>query len=183
MAILTRATMRAFFLAAFMLPLGLLADGQVGLSEQELKAAALNQVVHFARWPADVFPDASSPLVIGIYGEDPFGSLMDDLVQGETASGHPIKIVRCFTLDAASACHVVFVRSNDKRMADRVIRLLGTRSILTVCDDESVTEGGAIVGLTVRNNRIHLLVNLEAARRAKVTLSSKLLRLAEIVKK
>jgi len=159
------------------------ADGHGGLSEQELKAAALNQVVHFTRWPVGTFADADSALVIGIFGEDPFGNLIDELVQGEVASGHPVKVVRCFTPEAAAACHVVYVVDAGLRSTDRLLHYLSDRSILTVSGDEAFVERGGIICLTVRSSRIRILVNLEAAKRANVTLSSKLLRLAEIVKK
>lgn len=159
------------------------ADAHTGLSEQELKAAALNQVVHFARWPSAAFSDPSSPLVIGIFGEDPFGSLIDELVRGEVVSGHPIKVVRCFTPEAAAACHAVYVSDPEHRSTERLIRTLADRSVLLVGDDEDFVERGGTVCLAVRNNRIRILVNLDSARRSNVTLSSKLLRLAEIVKK
>lgn len=159
------------------------AEGHGGLSEQELKAAALNQIVHFTRWPAGTFAEADSPLVIGIYGHDPFGSLIDELVRDEIASGHPVKVVRCFTPEAAAACNVVYVSEAGLRSSDRLIRFLADRHILTVSGDEAFVEHGGIICLGVRSDRIRILVNLEAAKRANVTLSSKLLRLAEIVKK
>lgn len=158
------------------------AEGRAGLSEQELKAAALNQVVHFARWPAGAFLDADSPLTIGIYGADPFGTLIDELVRGEVVMGHPVKVVRCFTPEAAAACHVIYVSDPEHRSMDRLLRALGDRNVLTVGDDEEFVERGGTISLSVRSSRIHILVNLDAARRSNVTLSSKLLRLAEIVK-
>lgn len=159
------------------------AEGHGGLSEQELKAAALNQIVHFTRWPVGTFTEADSPLVIGIYGQDPFGNLIDELVRDEIASGHPVKVARCFTPEAAAACHVVYVAEAGLRSSDRLVHYLADRNILTVSGDEAFVEHGGIISLSVRNNRIRILVNLEAAKRANVTLSSKLLRLAEIVKK
>ena len=159
------------------------AEGNVALSEQELKAAALNQVVHFVRWPAESFPQPDSPLFIGIFGEDPFGNLIDELAAGQVASGHPVKVVRCFTPEAAEACHVVYVADAKQRSAARLIRTLESRSILTLSGDETFLERGGMICLSVRSNRIRILVNLEAAKRANVTLSSKLLRLAEIVKR
>ena len=159
------------------------AQDRVGLSEQELKAAALNQVVHFTRWPVGTFEAADSPLVIGIFGEDPFGTLIDELVRGEVASGHPVKVVRCFTPEAAANCHVVYVADPASRGSDRLLHVIGERNILTVSGDEMFAERGGIICLAVRNNRIRILVNLEAAKKANVTLSSKLLRLAEIVKR
>lgn len=172
-----------WFFSLVLAPMAWGTEGRTGLSEQELKAAALNQVVHFTRWPTGTFPEPESPLIIGIFGEDPFGSLLDELVKGEVASGHPVKVVRCFTPEAAAACHVVYVVDASQMSADRLLRVLGNKSILTVSDDEGFVDHGGIVCLTVRNNRIRILANLEAARRADITLSSKLLRLAEIVKK
>lgn len=158
------------------------ADGRGGLSEQELKAAALNQIIHFARWPTSAFSTTDGPLVIGIYGEDPFGTLIDELVRGEVAAGHPVKITRCFTPEAAAACHVVYIADPELRSTDRLLHVLGDRCVLTVSGDQDFVEHGGIISLAVRNNRIRILVNLESARRANITLSSKLLRLAEIVK-
>lgn len=171
----------ALLLVCAVAPCG--AEGKAGLSEQELKAAALNQVVHFARWPSGAFLDSESPLTIGIFGADPFGALIDELVSGEVVSGHPVKIVRCFTPEAAAACHVVYVSDPEHRSVDRLLRALGERNVLTVGDDEEFVERGGTISLAVRNSRIRILVNLDAAKRSNVTLSSKLLRLAEIVSK
>jgi len=153
-----------------------------GLSEQELKAAALNQVVHFVRWPGSSFLDSTSPFVIGIYGPDPFGGILDDLVRGENVSGHPVKLVHCFTAEAAANCHAVFISSADLRTADRLVHELSSRSILTVTDARTVESFGAIIAFTVEEHRIHIIANLDAAKKANLTLSSKLLRLAEIRK-
>ncbi len=153
-----------------------------GVSEQELRAAALNQLVQFARWPAETMKNDQQPFIIGIYGEDPFGSIIDDLTRGENVNGHAILVQRVFTIEEAEKCHVLYVAGANRRSADHVIHAVATKGVLTVTDDEAVVDEGAVIGLTLRNHRIHLLVNLEAARRDGLTLSSKLLRLAEIVK-
>ncbi len=166
---------------ALLLPAMLSAEPR-GLSEQELKAAALNQLVHFVHWPANAFPESDTPLMIGIYGPDPFGALLDDLVRGENVGGHPVKVVRCFTPESALACHALFVSASDVRTADRVVHFVAAHHVLTVTDGATVEEYGAIIAFTVQNHRIHIAVNLDAARKANLTLSSKLLRLAEITK-
>lgn len=183
MGILSSLRASLLSLAAFACASALSGADRPGLSEQELKAAALNQVIHFARWPTGAFNAADSPLVIGIYGADPFGSLIDELTRDEFAGGHPVKVTRCFTPEAAAACHVVYLADGSDRAADRLLHALEKRAVLTVSGDEEFAERGGIVSLAVKGNRIRVLVNLEAAREANVTLSSKLLRLAEIVKK
>jgi len=108
--------------------------------------------------------------------------VLDDLVRGENVSGHPIKLVHCFTPEAAANCHAVFISSADLRIADRLVHELSSRSILTVTDGQTVESFGAVIALTVSEHRIHIIANLEAARKANLTLSSKLLRLSEIRK-
>jgi hypothetical protein len=181
MAVLRWVTLCVVFGA--LIPLTSLSAERKGLSEQELRAAALYQVLHFTRWPAGTFQSTDQPLVVGIFGEDPFGSLIDELVAGETASGHPIRVVRVFTAEALAQCHVVFVSSKDERAVARVLFLVRDRPVLTVGDAESFCEQGGILALPARNNRIRIVVNLDEAKDANVTLSSKLLRLAQIVKR
>lgn len=182
MAVLSLRRLLLGWLGLGAICLQLLGAGPHGLSEQELKAAALSQVVHFVRWPSSAFLETSSPLIIGIYGPDPFGGVLDDLLRGENVSGHPIKLVHCFTLEAASSCHAVFISSADLRTADHLVHELSSRSVLTVTDGQTVEAFGAVIAFTVQNHRIHIAANLDAARKANLTLSSKLLRLAEIQK-
>ena len=50
--------------------------------------------------------------------------------------------------------------------------------MLTVSDGESAAERGAIIGLTLDENRVRFEVNLVAARKAGLKLSSQLLKVA-----
>src|SRR5262249_42923351 len=52
--------------------------------EYEIKAAFLYNFAKFVEWPAETFADANAPLILGIVGEDPFGSRLDQMVKGKT---------------------------------------------------------------------------------------------------
>ncbi len=58
---------------------------------------------------------------------------------------------------------------------------LNGRSILTVSDMEDFARNRGMIRLFTSDNKIRFRINPEAAKAANVTISSKLLRLAEIV--
>src|SRR5213592_2227374 len=61
-------------------------------SEYGLKSVFLYQFCRFMEWPHSAFTSANDPLIIGVVGEDPFGSLLQEAVAGETSHGRPIRI-------------------------------------------------------------------------------------------
>ena len=64
------------------------------LRDYEVKAVFLFNFAQFVDWPQSAFPEAQSPLVIGILGRDPFGAFLDDTVRGETVEGRPLVVRR-----------------------------------------------------------------------------------------
>ena len=62
--------------------------------EYQLKAAFLFNFAQFVKWPSDSFPDADAPFYIGILGDDPFGSALEETIQGETIDNHRLTVVR-----------------------------------------------------------------------------------------
>ena len=149
--------------------------------EFQIKAAFLYNFAQFVDWPPNTFKTPESPLVIGILGQDPFGTFLDDLVKGERANGRTLVIERYKTLNELGECHVLFVSGSEGRRIEEVAERLKGRSILTVCDWEAYARQGAIVWFAMERHRVRLRINLDAAKAAGLTISSKLLRSAETV--
>lgn len=150
--------------------------------ESDVKAALLYNFTQFAEWPPSAFAQDGAPLVIGILGQDPFGDVLDKLVEHETASGHRIVIERFRTPEAARHAHVLFISSTERARLPHILSTLRDRPILTVADFDGFLGRGGMVGFRRGpNHKIRLAVNLEAARAASLTLSAKLLRVVEIV--
>jgi YfiR/HmsC-like len=155
-------------------------DGKV-VSEYELKAAFLFNFARFVEWPADAFPNASAPITIGILGEDPFGSALEGIVANEDVRARRLVVRRFASLEDVKPCHMLFVTSKEsKRMKDLVARL-GSGSTLTVGESNDFTAQAGMIGFETVRNRLRLRINLGAARAARLTISSQLLRQARIV--
>ena len=149
--------------------------------EYDLKAAFLFNFAQFVDWPADAFPSPSTPITIGILGEDPFGRSLDEVVAQETAHGRALVVRRYPAADRIDACHILFIAASEAGRMESVLALLARRSILTVGETKEFTEHSGIITFGVKQHRLRLRINMAAARAARLTISSKLLRQSEIV--
>jgi hypothetical protein len=146
-----------------------------GPSEYAVKAAFLYNFAKFVEWPARTFAGAADPIVLCVLGENPFGTLLDDAVRDKTVNGRQIAVHESKTLSAAAGCHIVFLASGS---LDESLSALANKSVLTVSDAESAVDRGAIIGLKLEERKVRFEVNLVAARKARLKLSSQLLKIA-----
>jgi hypothetical protein len=145
-------------------------------AEYQVKAVFLFNFAQFVDWPAQAFHEPLAPLVIGVLGEDPFGTYLDDLVSGEKIGDRPLLVRRFKRVEELTDCHIVFIcRSEARNLAQIVTRLKG-QSLLTVSDADTFTRQGGMVRFATENGKIRLRINVEAAKACHLTISSKLLR-------
>lgn len=149
--------------------------------EYQLKAVFLYNFAHFVEWPAQAFSDPVAPLVIGVLGEDPFGSFLDEVVASEKVNEHPLSVRRFRRLEEIDRCHVLFISQSETARLGEIFERLKGRSILVVGESEGFNSRGGMVRFVTEKNKVRLRINLEVAKAAGLIISSKLLRPAEIV--
>ncbi|MFI5223309.1 MAG: YfiR family protein [Nitrospirales bacterium] len=150
-------------------------------TEYQLKAVFLFNFAQFVDWPQESFPEAQMPLVIGVLGEDPFGTYLEEIVSGETVNNRRLEIQRYRRVDEMKTCHILFISQSESKRLEQIVATLKGRSILTVSDSDGFTRYGGMIRFVTEKNKLRLRINLEAAIAANLTISSKLLRPAEIV--
>jgi hypothetical protein len=150
-------------------------------TEEQVKAVFVFNFSHFVEWPAATFETATEPFVLGVLGNDAFGDRVDEVVKGEKIGEHLLMVRRFHNLAEVGACQILFIDKTQVSQLPQIIAALGHRSTLTVADSERAAEQGVMMQFVTENNRIRLRINVEAARAAGLTISSKLLRPADIV--
>ena len=106
---------------------------------------------------------------------------LDDIVRGETVNRHPLSVVRYHTVAEVRDCQILFIAASELPQLEGILAALRARSILTVTDADSPAVRGVMIGLVRQEKRIRLRIDLQAAKASNLTISSKLLRPAEIV--
>ena len=170
--------------AAIMLPVSISVSAELShSSEYELKAAFLYNFIKFTEWPAGAAGKKDVPFVIGVVGKDPFGAVLDKVIDGENFHGKTIVARRFPRMDeAAATAQVLFISASEEANLTAILRLLDGQAILTVSDIESFAERGGVINLKKKSNKITLEINVDAAKRAGLAMNAQLLRLAKIVR-
>jgi len=149
--------------------------------EYQLKAVFLYHFAQFVEWPPGTFASPQAPLVIGVLGKDPFGAFLDQIVSGESVDHRGLRVRRYARVEDVDACQILFISPSGSSELGPILQALKGRSILTVGDASDFARAGGMIGLVTADNRIRFRINLGAAKAAHLTLSSNLLRPAEIV--
>jgi hypothetical protein len=171
------------FIAYVLLLLGSLnAKAQAAPSrEYQVKAVFLFNFTQFVDWPPAAFAEDTTPLVIGVLGDDPFGRYLDDIIRGEQVNNRRLTVQRYRRPEDLKACQVLFVSRSEDRNLDQELAALKGMDVLTVSDADGFAARGGMIQLITENGKIRLKINVGAAKASSLIISSKLLRSAEIV--
>lgn len=170
-------TLLAFIVGLFIaVPAGFAA--QPVSTEYRLKAVFLYNFTRFTEWPSGI-PGNGDTLNICVTGTNPFGTALDE-IRGKIANQASIDI-KLFGSDALfSGCQLLFIADSRRVKIREILRELDGQPVLTVADTKDFNRLGGIIQFKVIDKKIRFSINIDAAQRAGLAISSKLLRLATI---
>lgn len=150
-------------------------------SEYLIKAGYIYNFAKLVEWPTTSFAQSDSPIVIGIVGTDPFGPIIDKVLEGKRINGHPFVIRRLKPTAEVKECHILFLGSSMESHIADAIRLTRGTPILTISEIPGFADHGGIIHLSLEQNKVRFEVNVDAAREADLNISSRLLVLAKVI--
>jgi hypothetical protein len=147
-------------------------------SEYDVKAAYLYNFGRFTEWPATIAQNGSDSFDICVLGENPFGTALANVVANEKVAGRRVIAKQIPLPEDAINCRVLFISSSEDKQLKQILSSLSAASVLTVSDLPHFTQLGGMVQFVLEDNRVRFEVNSASAARARLTLSSELLKLA-----
>ncbi|MES2205242.1 MAG: YfiR family protein [Pseudomonadota bacterium] len=147
--------------------------------EYSVKAAYLFKFGSFVEWPPNTFLEPTSPLMVGVVGEDPFGIKLEQIIQGHTINGRPLVIRRFNHGQQPQDVHILFISKSEQQNLNAMIA--GLNGVLTIGEFEPSLPG-VMINFTLNNNKVRFDVDLDAVNRAELKISSKLLSVARNVR-
>ena len=151
-------------------------------AEYPVKLAFLYQFAQFVRWPPAAFETPTSPLVVCVAGQDPFDPDLEQELLNRTIDQHAIAIMSVKRGANLRNCHMVFVPAPESKQAASIIDSLRGSSVLTIGETKGFAERGGIINFTIEKNKLHFEINLDAVKQTPLTISSKVLAIAKIVR-
>jgi hypothetical protein len=148
--------------------------------EYQVKAAFLYRFLKFVEWPANALNTTHNTICIGAVDDGLMASTLQP-IEGKEAKGRRVVVKRFKGLENSEFCHILFIGSGmEGRLAEILEQLRGT-STLTVSDIDGFARRGGMINFIIVEDKVQFEINVDAAERAKLQISSHLLRLARIV--
>jgi hypothetical protein len=157
------------------------ADGKPSL-ESKVKAAFLFNFGKFIEWPEKAFRDAQDPFVFGIVGEDTFGEALESALKDKTIGGRKTAIKRFKSIEDVEPCQILFVSPSLEDGLAKVIERMRGKPVALVGEREGFAKKGGLFRFFLQDGSVRFEVNPEAARRAGLKVSAKLIQIAVVVK-
>jgi hypothetical protein len=168
-------TAHALLIATLLAPLAQPAAAQV--DERALKAAYLFNFIQFTQWP--VPPD--EPFRLCVLGRTPLDEQLAQLEGKQVLAGLHISVRHVVLRDSLAGCHALYLDDSQRGQADEVLGKLGSAPVLTITDSDGLADRGLMIEIHKRDARLGFEVNLKMARRANISFSARMLKLASYV--
>lgn len=149
--------------------------------EYALKAAFMVNFAKFVEWPDSAMANWGEKFVLCVIGEDAFGSILDGLSK-QAVKGKPVQIKRLEDLPEQTDCIILFVSDSERHRMAHIMQRLQGKNVLLIGDYDGFLAEGGMIQFFKEQNKIRFAINIQAARQADLSISSKLLKLAKIVR-
>ncbi len=143
-------------------------------TEAEQRIYFIYALALVTEWPEEAFPGPKSPFTVGVLGPNDPGAGWESL-EGRTVKGHPIQVLRSRTLEPLAGCHLIFLTSAASEDLPYVLRALRGRPVLTIGEQENITQLGGMVRCNPQEGMLPSEVNVRAAREGRLNFRAKFL--------
>ena len=159
----------------------LVAAAPPAAGEYHIKAVFLYNFANFINWPDSAFTSHQAPFRICIFGQDPFGKVMDVTVENQTTRGRELVVERMNSIPTLRSCHILFISKSEENQLKEVFDFIKSHPVLTVSDMENFVVQGGMIKFFNRNNKVRLAINPKALKKVNLKAAANLLRLSRII--
>jgi hypothetical protein len=156
-----------------------LAAAQTKPTEPQMKAAFLYNFVKFIEWP-DVL--AAEPITVCVFGSPAVAESLRAATQERRGQDRDLSVAQVTSEIVPKNCQLVYVAGTEERGARKWLAALTGSTAFSVSDFARFAKLGGVANFFVEDGRLRFAVNVDAARRTGLRISSRLLALATIVK-
>jgi len=151
---------------------------QTQAPEPDLKAAIITNMLLFVEWPArSAFP--ADQLTICNQGDGPVAKALAKIDQ-KTVRNKLVKVLAVNSANAAE-CQALYISPNGLVALEKTMSMVGSSPVMIASDSPEYFQRGTMLNLELVDGRIVFDIDLRAAQRAGLQVSSKALRMARQV--
>jgi YfiR/HmsC-like len=147
------------------------------LEEQTVLAALALNIVRFTTWPAESIKNTINFCVVG----DNVAQQSFTSIDTKTVGDKTIHVIFLSRLRNFEECHVLYISELKENILLQVFAETTKRPLLTIGEGADFAIQGGIIGMENVDGKINLHVNLTAVHSSNLSISARLLKLANII--
>jgi hypothetical protein len=159
------------------------AQDDAAARERRVKAAFIFKFAGFVEWPETAFPQPFTAVTIAVIGDDELAAELSAITAGRAVEGRPLTIRKTRSLEAVADAHMVFVGRAEIARLPQLAKLARARPVLILTDAPTALAQGSMINFMLVERRVKFEIHLEEAERHGLKLSSRLLAIAQIVRR
>ncbi|HEY2749135.1 MAG TPA: YfiR family protein [Polyangia bacterium] len=150
--------------------------------EARVKAEFVERFTHFIEWPPTAFAAPDAPFVLCVIGRTPVAANLEALARARKIKDRRVELRRPPPNGDLSACHVVFIASEERPRLKQILDAVAGHPIVTIADSEGFARAGVLINLVLDpEGRVRFEISPAGARHSALTLNAQLLRLSRVV--
>jgi hypothetical protein len=146
--------------------------------EYDLKESYVYNFLKFVSFPAS---QQKEYIEICLAGENPFGKKIFKLSE-KTIDGKKLIVSEKEIDDSIKSCDVIFISKNQDKKISKILEIINNHPVFSISESQGVSEPGCVLNFYVENERLRFEINVAAVKKAGLTIDSRLLNLAKIIK-
>ncbi len=146
--------------------------------EYAVKAAFIQKFGAFVDWPPEAFEGTAGEFRLCVVGENPFGTIIDRTVAGQTIAGRAITVEHMRTVSRGSGCHMLFAGGSEAQDVPEMLAAVRGDPVLTFTDSALTPWDKGIVHFVILDARVRFEIDARQAATNGIMISSKVLSLA-----
>lgn len=151
-------------------------------TDYQMKSGYILNFTRHVEWPEESFTNNDDPIVISVYGDDIFNSVLDELIKKrKTINNHPLIYKQFQNIDELQPCHILFISPNKNSDYEKVYSKLNKSPTLIVGERDQFYENIQHINFKLKGNIVKYDVNKKAFEDSKLKPRSFLLRYADII--
>jgi hypothetical protein len=159
------------------------AQDNAAARERRVKAAFIFKFAGFVEWPETAFPQPFTAVTIAVIGDDELAAELSAITAGRAVEGRPLTIRKTRSLEAVADAHMVFVGRAEIARLPQLAKLARARPVLILTDAPNALAQGSMINFMLVERRVKFEIHLEEAERHELKLSSRLLAVAQTVRR
>jgi hypothetical protein len=147
--------------------------------EYTVKAAITLNFARFTEWPT--LKSEAPQLNLCVLGDNIVQEAFMEMDEKKVGN-HTLHVIYLSRPRNLQECHILYISGLDKNTTIQLLAEIKKQPILTIGEESTVVDYNGMVNLDMQEEKIDIQVNLDASKKAGLMISSRVLKLATIVK-